>query len=73
MKSRGSKLQVGARAEARGSHQQVNQPLCACNFLDTKLSNYRTGLQKKKRCQFVAWPRNIESPTQPSTRELIIG
>ena len=24
MKSRGSKLQVGARAEARGSHQQVN-------------------------------------------------
>ena len=25
MKSRGSKLQVGARAEARSSHQQVNQ------------------------------------------------
>ena len=25
MKSRGSKLQVGARAEARGSHQQVNR------------------------------------------------
>ena len=66
-KEKGFGVQVGERAEARGSHQQVNQTTLCMYFPRTMLSNCQTGLQTKKSSHFIIWSRNIWSPTQPFT------